>query len=110
MGVSWNDFWKMNPRIIKAISNGYNEKLKRQDYMLWLNNQYTLSAVYTALDHLLNGKKAKSEYFKKPIMEEVCEREQLNENDLQKQRELFVAKLETMKANFEIAHPEKKQK
>ena len=43
-------------------------------------------------------------------MEEVCEREQLNENDLQKQRELFVAKLETMKANFEIAHPEKKQK
>lgn len=110
MGVSWNDFWKMNPRIIKAISNGYNEKLKRQDYMLWLSNQYTLSAVYTALDHLLNGKKAKSEYFKRPITEEVCRREKLNEDDLQKQRELFVAKLETLKANFEIAHPEKKQK
>lgn len=110
MGVSWNDFWKMNPRIIKAVSNGYNEKLKRQDYMLWLNNQYTLSAVYTALEHSLNGKKAKSEYFKRPITEEFYKREQLNEDDLQKQRELFVAKLETMKANFEIAHPEKKQK
>lgn len=71
MGVSWQDFWKMNPRIVKLIVKGHEEKIKKQDYLAWLFNQYTLSAVSVAVEHCLFGTKAKSEYIKRPIFREI---------------------------------------
>lgn len=35
----------------------------------FVNGQYTLRAVSAAVDHVLHGKKAKIEYYKKPIIE-----------------------------------------
>lgn len=86
MGVSWQEFWKMNPHIIKLIAKGYEEKIKEQDYLAWLHNQYTLSAVLVAVEHCLAGKKAKSEYIKKPILSKNKgpETEDITEEDIQK--------------------------
>lgn len=103
MGVSWHEFWKMNPRIIKVIAKGYKEKIKEKDYLAWLSNQYTLSAVSVAVEHCLAGRKARSKYIEKPIMQKIEEQNKpLSENELQRKRELFVAKLEVMKTNFEL--------
>lgn len=106
MGVSWQEFWSMNPRIIKLLIKGHEEKIKEQDYLSWIFGQYTLSAVSVAIEHCLAGRKAKSKYIDKPIMQQIEEKNKpLSEEELQRQRELFVAKLEVMKTNFELNHP-----
>lgn len=63
----------MNPHIIKLLIKGYEEKIKEQDYLAWLFNQYTLSAVTVAVEHNLAGKKAKSKYIEKPFLQECLE-------------------------------------
>ncbi len=61
----------MNPHIIKLMLKGHQEQVKQQDYFAWLFNQYTMSAVSVAVEHCLAGKKAKSKYIRKPIMQEI---------------------------------------
>lgn len=84
----------------------YKIKLKTIDRLAWqFAGNYVLSAVSVAVEHCLAGKKAKSEYMKMPAMEErEMENKKLSEEELKRQRELFVARLETMKTNFEINH------
>lgn len=95
----------MNPHIIKLLLKGHEEKVKEKDYMAWLQGQYTLSAVSAAVERCLAGRKAKSKYIKKPLLQELEERNKpMTEKEIQRQRELFVAKLQAMKTNFEINH------
>lgn len=86
MGVSWNEFWMLNPRIIKCIADGYSEKMKQQDYLNWVSNQYTLSAVSVAIDRVLNSKKSKAEYIKEPVLWKFLEESQLTEEEREKER------------------------
>ena len=68
----------------------------------WIGT-YGVSALLFAIEHCLNGKKAKTKYVDTPLMQKVeNQNKPLSEEDLQKQRELFVAKLEVMKSNFEL--------
>lgn len=82
IGVSWSEFWNMNPRIIKLLLKGHEEKIKEQDYLAWLFSQYTLSAVSVAVEHCLAGRKARSEYIKEPIMSKVFEDDGLTEEQI----------------------------
>ena len=66
--------------------------------------QYILSAVSAATDHCLNGKKAKSQYIKEPLMRSQNRNNELSEEELQKQREAFVTMLMAKKSNFELNH------
>lgn len=105
IGVSWDEFWRMNPRILYAITEGYNQRVRNEDYMNWINGQYTLSAVIVGVERNLAGRKAKSEYPKNPFFEEIEKQNKpLSDDELQKQRELFVERLKTMQSNFEISH------
>ncbi len=93
------------PYDLKPYEKSYNLQLKQQDYMNWLSNQYTLSAVSFSIEHCIMGRKAKSKYIKKPLLQELEEENKpMTEEELQKQRELFVAKLQAMKTNFELNH------
>lgn len=110
IGISWKEFWGMNPHIIKLLLKGHEEKLKEQDYIAWLQGQYTLSAVSVAVEHCLAGKKAKSKYIEKQIMQEIEEkqtknnRKTLTEEDKKKQTEQLFLKLRIMGANFNLNH------
>lgn len=74
----------MNPHIIKLLLKGHEEKIKEQDYLAWLFNQYTLSAVSVAVEHCLAGKKAKSEYIKEPILSKIgVEEKEITDKDIQ---------------------------
>lgn len=108
IGISWEQFWSFNPRIIKAYMKAYEQRMIQQDYLNWINGQYTLSAVLYAVEHCLSGKKAKTEYIKRPVLQEMQKNNITNEEELQKQRNLFLAKLQAMQANFELSHPKKK--
>lgn len=106
MGITWHEFWGMNPHIINCIRKGYVEKLKQEDLLqhAWWGN-YGMSAISTAVEHCLAGKKARSEYTKKLVLGEMEKQNKpMSEDELRRQRELFVAKLEVMKTNFELNH------
>lgn len=101
IGVSWHEFWKMNPRILKLLSKGHEEKKKEWDYMGWVLGQYTLSAVFTAIDHALSGKKAKSEYMGKPIFQQIEDAEYEKKGDRREYEGM--SQEEKQKAEFERA-------
>lgn len=73
IGISWQEFWGMNPHIIKLLIKGHEEKIKEQDYLAWLQGQYTLYAVSVAIEGCIAGKKAKLKYLKKPIMQNALD-------------------------------------
>lgn len=88
MGVSWDDFWRMNPFVIKALVKGYKQSLQHQDYISWLSGQYTLSAVSVAIEHCF-AKRSKLEYIKEPLLANEFEddgltQEQIDERELRK--------------------------
>lgn len=62
---------------------------------------YGLSALITAIDKCLNGKKAVSNYVEVPI----CKFAEWNEKNKQKQRDALLNGLLAMQANFELNHP-----
>lgn len=94
------------PKEMEVYDIAHRKKLEEQDYLqyLWWGN-YGLSAVAVVVDHCFNSKKAKSKFVDKPVLQSIEERNKpMTEEELQRQRELFVAKLEVMKTNFELNH------
>lgn len=94
------------PSDLEPYARAHELELQENDRMMHaMCGNYILSAVSVAIEHCLAGRKAKSKYINKPILEHMKEqRKELSEEELQRQRELFVAKLEVMKANFELNH------
>jgi hypothetical protein len=69
-----------------------------RDEIAYFDGFYTYEAVEIAVWNAFRGKGQKPvEYRKKPILWEN------SEESLEKQREAFVAALETMKTNFELS-------
>jgi len=100
-----------SPKELEPYLRAHMLKMEREDEMAWsFCGAYVRSAVAVAVEHCLNGKKAKSEYIKEPILKNSDKPvEEMSEEELRIQRELFVAKLQAMKANFDLNHkkPEK---
>lgn len=108
IGVSWREFWEMNPHIINLLIKGHHEKIKEQDYLAWLFGQYTLSAVSTAIERNLAGKKARSKYVQEPMLQRYFENykltsEQICEREIEK---AIVAELKYMSMTAKKGLPE----
>ena len=114
MGITWEEFWKMNPHIINCIANGYREKQIEQDSLMhvWWGT-YGLSAVSVAIEHCLSGKKAKSKYVEKPIMSKMQEKIQaekpLTEEEKKRQTEILFTKLQVLGANHKLKNKNDKK-
>lgn len=94
------------PKELEAYDKAHELKMREKDsleYMWWGN--YAISSFIVAIDCCFNGKNAKSQFLKTPILEEMDDANKLlTEEELKRQRELFVASLEVMKTNFELNH------
>ena len=110
-GITWEQFWHMNPRIIKCISLGHEKKIKEYDSLIhtWVGT-YGLSVLQVAIEHCMAGKKARSKYIEEPIMSDASllkykdDKTQLSEKEkLEKTEQLFM-KLSIMGANHELAN------
>lgn len=68
LGMSEEQFWASNPAKIKVWEEAWKMQENRKNELLhaFVGN-YGLSALMYAIDHCLNGRKAKSEYIDKPI-------------------------------------------
>ena len=103
MGVTYERFMDSCPKELEPYVKAHNNKIMEEDYLqhLWWGN-YGLSALIVAIDRCFRGKKSKFEYIKEPILSKTFENDVLTEEEIQKQRELFVAKLQVMQTNFEL--------
>ena len=69
IGVTRNEILHSTPKVLKEYDIAYDLTRKRSDEEMWFMGQYVYSAVATAVEHNLAGRKAKSEYLKKPVMQ-----------------------------------------
>lgn len=84
-------FWHSNPRIISVWEEAYKCRVNETNKLIhkWVGN-YGVSALAVAIDHCLNGRKAKSKYIDKPFrIFELTEEEK--EIEAIKARQAFVA-------------------
>lgn len=94
------EFKHMTPKELGYCVKGHQEKIKEQDYLAWLFNQYTLSAVSVAVERNLAGRKATSKYIEKPMMQFCEEQKPLTEEEKQKAVDLFFAKENARRINW----------
>lgn len=61
-------FWKSNPKIISIYGDAWKEEQNRQNTLAHMyTGNYILSALYTAIDGVINGRKAVAKYMSKPV-------------------------------------------
>lgn len=73
MGISYHDFWKMNPHIIKFYIEQYKDKRNEEDLKQWQLGQYITAAISTI---------GKGKYPKKPMFQ-IIEEKEITERDMQ---------------------------
>lgn len=91
------------PKELEPYNKAHKINIVEQDNLqhMWWGN-YGISALIVAIDKCFS-KKPKAEYIKEPILSKTFENDGLTEEEIQKQRELFVAKLQVMQTNFELS-------
>ena len=91
------------PKELEPYNEAHKRKIMEQDnlqHMWW--GSYGISALIVAIDHCFS-KNPKSKYIENPIMQDMDKENGMSEEELQRQRELFVAKLQVMKTNYELS-------
>jgi hypothetical protein len=88
-GLTVRDIENSSPREMKPYEDAYLRSQQLLDRNAWSMGNYVTRAVMVAIDHAFNGKKAKSEYFKKPCLEQYFEdmtltQEEIDNRELQK--------------------------
>lgn len=87
VGVSYEIFMHLNPKKLDSFYKGYRLRRKLEDERDYNMGIYNLRAVSVSIDHCINGNKAKSEYFKVPILQSVEDTERLTQEEIN-EREL----------------------
>lgn len=108
-GFTVDDIDWSSPADLEPYAKAYKLYIMEKDSLMhaWWGT-YGLSAVSVAIEHCLFGRKARSKYIEHQISWQIEKKNNsMSEDELQRQRELFVAKLEIMKTNFELTHPKK---
>lgn len=93
----------MTPKELGYCVKGERIKQKIKDEEMWRMGIYVQAAVSVAVEHNLAGRKARSKYIEKPLLQEIEKKNApMTEDEIQRQRELFIAKMQAMQANFEL--------
>lgn len=108
MGVSYNEFWKLTPRQVKVIAEGYKLKHQVDDEQAWIVGGYVFEAVSLALGNSFRKKfKEPKDYYKdtKPVskrVEDLPDENGLTEEYKKEKTELLFKNLEIMAANYRL--------
>ena len=108
VGISYNDFWNMNPRIVKVCIEGYKNKINRDleydNYVAFLSGIYVRDALASTVGNMFSKKSSKPiEYPKEPYPVTQKQQEYNEEQEKERQRQLFMARLQAMQTNFELS-------
>ena len=107
IGIRETEFWHMTMRTLNAHIRGNELRRKMHDYEMWLMGGYVIEAIMSSIGNSqwFRGKHGKIHHYpQKPMLEQAMENSgPMSERELQRQRELFVARLQVMKTNFELS-------
>lgn len=106
LGITWEQFWDMNPRIVNAHIEGHKLFVQEQNALYHLEGAYTKSALDATVGNLFKKKGAKAiEYPAKPfdIEGEAETSEGMTEEEKRRKTEMLFGKLRIMQANFELS-------
>lgn len=76
MGVSEEKFMDSTPKELEPYKKAYELKQKSKDFDMWQMGIYITNAVQTAVQNSLYGKKSKSKYMEKPLLEDILEQKE----------------------------------
>lgn len=108
LGITYNEFWEMNPHIINIYVEGRikSEELrqKRENQFAWLQGMYMCEALTSTVGNMFKEKNSKPfEYPDKPLEFEDIQEHRLTEEEIELQRNLFWQQLHIMQSNFELS-------
>lgn len=109
MGITPEQFWKMNPRMLEPYYEAERIKEERLDHQMWMMGAYVFEAVQTSIGNAFRGKGKKAQpYRDRPFSQDIKEeRGEISEEEkMQKVHAIFNA-LQIMKVNYDL---EKKYK
>lgn len=99
------------PADLEPYQRAHEKEVEEKDTLNWQLGQYFAyaldSTVCNAIFWRKKGEKSHS-YIREPFSCVEKSGKETTEEEMQRQRELFVAKLEVMKANFEISKNQEK--
>ena len=102
-GISYTDFGKLNMIQIRHIAKAYSEKVeddfRKSDVIAFIQGRYVVEALLCTVGNMLGGKNAKFTYPDKAYTMQN-EEEHLSEEEIQRQREQFIAMMQVMEKNF----------
>lgn len=107
IGIDYYDFWSMNPHIVNIYLDAYKQQQKQEmevfNIRAHLLGRYFVDSLACTVGNMMKKKGAKPiEYPAKPYDLSNGEEKKLSVADKKKQTELLFAKLNVMKANFEL--------
>lgn len=50
IGIDYNDFWNLNPRILEMYRDRYDDQMKQMDYLAWRTGLYVMNSIVSAFD------------------------------------------------------------
>lgn len=103
--MSEEQFWRSNPRIIAVWERAYQEDMSFKNSVVHsMVGTYGISALTFAIDHCLNGRKAKAKYMKEPM--DLFPQDKNQETQVENARSAFMAWAESMKNKYKKANEE----
>lgn len=99
-------FKHLNPTKLEYCLKGYELRRKMQDRDMWeYFGTYGLSAVMTAVEHCLAGRKAISKYIDKPNLQDGTRQNRpLTEEEKMREVDKFFAQEEARRINWRRTH------
>jgi len=108
-GISYEEFGKLNMNKIRIIANAHAEKVREEfkmgDVMAFIQGRYMVDALLCTVGNMLGGKNSKYKY-PEQAYSLANEEKELTEDEIQNQREQFIAMLQTMQSNFNLTKEE----
>lgn len=90
IGVTEDEFWHLTLRQMKIRQKAYEIKMRMQDEQAWaFCGNYVFSAVSTAVDHCLNGRKARTEYIGSPMLRKYSDDEENSNSESREEVAIF---------------------
>ena len=104
-GVTYDGFGKLTMRKMNIIANAYSKKLeedfKMGDLVAFIQGRYMIEALLCTVGNMFGDKNRKFTYPEQAYTANLQEK-QLTEEEIEAQRQQFIAALQTMQRNFEI--------
>lgn len=103
IGVSYELFPHLTPIKLEEFLEAHEKKQKMLDQEAWKMGIYIQSAVLTAVEHVLAGRKATTKYLEEPILSKKENADDYTEEELVAYSEAFFTQLQVMATNFELS-------